>query len=111
MVEMYTVKGGKLEKVRFVHHIFDENVLVKFRIEKDRSVHEIITSSRKAKMRSRAYKGQFCPHAIETEELDYHMLDKWVADNCCGLWYRGGFDDYHFQQEEDAVLFKLTWGK
>ena len=108
--ELHNVKGGKLEKVRYILHEFDDGTKVKFKIETDRSVHELDTSNQKVRIISRVYKSKFCPHSIDTRELDYQMLDQWVADNCCGLWYRGGFATYNFQQEDDAIYFKLTWG-
>lgn len=109
-LEIHTVKGGKLEKVRFVQHQFEDGTTAQFRVDKDRSVHEVKSSNRKASMNSRAYKSQLCPFSVDTDELDYKMLDDWVRENSCGLWFRGGFKTYNFQQDADAVFFKLTWG-
>jgi len=102
-------KKGRLEKVRYVSHEVDGQ-LVQFRVDTDRQIHEVPGRNKKASMRSRAYKNVLCEHAIDTRELDYNMLDEWVAENCCGLWFRGGFNTYNFNKEDDAVLFKLTWG-
>ena len=108
-LELHMTKGGKLEKVRYVSHMF-EGRPVQFRIEKDRQIHEVRGKGRRASIQSRACKTALCAHSVSTRELDYHMLDEWVADNCRGLWFRGGFNVYNFQQDNDAVLFKLTWG-
>lgn len=107
-IELHMSKGEKLEKVRYVTHTF-EGRPIQFRIEKDRSIHEVSTKGPKAKIQSRTCKIQLCPHFFDMKELDYKMVDKWVVENCSGLWFRGGFKTYHFQQDYDAVLFKLTW--
>lgn len=109
-LEIHAVKGGKLEKVRYILHEFDDGVTAQFRIDIDRSLHEVKSSSKAATFASKVGKSKLCPHAVDTIELDFVMLDKWVFDNSVGLWYRGGFKTYHFQDEEDAVFFKLTWG-
>ena len=109
-LELHMIKGGKLEKVRYITHIFN-GLPVQFRIEKNRQIHELRSTKSNIKIKSRACKLNICPHSIDTCELDYNMLDEWVTDNCCGLWFRGGFNIYNFNLDEDAVLFKLTWGE
>ena len=32
----------------------------------------------------------------------------WMEENINGDWYRKGYE-YRFREEEDYVLFKLTW--
>lgn len=102
-------KKGRLEKMRYVSHEVD-GYIVNFSVDTNRQMHELSSKNKKTSMRARAYKNVLCKYSIDTCELDYQMLDEWVADNCCGLWFREGFNTYNFHKEEDAILFKLSWG-
>ena len=99
-----------INESRFVLHMFDDGTKVKFRVDNKRMVHGISSSSKKANALSRVYRCTLCPHVVDTRELDFNDIDKWVVEALHGLWFRGGFNRYCFQLEEDAVLFKLTWG-
>lgn len=100
-----------VDQSRLVLHEFDDGTKVKFRVDENRIVHEISSSSKKATIISKIYKQELCQHRVDTKELDFREMDKWIIETLSGLWFRGGFDRYYFQLEEDAVTFKLTWGR
>ena len=46
------------------------------------------------------------PAPIERESKD--EMDEWCKENCNGL-YNGGLYTFWFQDEQDAMAFKLRW--
>lgn len=58
---------------------------------------------------------EYLPHRVElytSLKTDMDTQYQWVRDNLQGIWARsfGRYRIYFFQNENDAILFKLRWG-
>jgi hypothetical protein len=48
---------------------------------------------------------RLCTNAIYADD----KRGEWLAQNATGIWYHSSHMYFRFENEEDAVLFKLTW--
>lgn len=57
---------------------------------------------------------QLCPYSIYIHSTGWQMMEirQWSVENIKGYWYSHGLFEmeYMFENEDEATLFKLTWG-
>ena len=46
----------------------------------------------------------------DQNRVDFNFIYIWCRENATGTWARVGADNYYFEDEADAMAFKLRWG-